>query len=335
MPRQFVRVPIPAPSLADNLLGEAASRPIYVYVPPSYSTTNKRYPVIYYLPGFNDDGTGGLSLADDIDNLIEGESIKEMIIVIISGRNVLGGSFYVNSPVTGRWEDLIVADVVGYIDANYRSIPQAAARGIAGHSMGGFGALNIAMRHPDVFGAMYSLSPGLFDREGLNDAPIFSPQSMIKTFLARERRLAEMPVEQAVASMKRSPGFDLAYGAAFAPNPQEAPPYIDYPYQQAASGELVRDDQVWARWEGGLGKLSEKVQEYKDNLLRLRGLVIDYGRNDEFQWIVRGCEYLDAQLTGAGIPHQMVPFEGNHQGQLPQRIREHMLPFFSQTLVFE
>ncbi len=66
-----------------------------------------------------------------------------MIVVTAPGQHRFGGSFYVNSPVTGNWEDLIVTDIVGYVDTHYRTLAQSASRGIAGYSMGGYGALRI------------------------------------------------------------------------------------------------------------------------------------------------------------------------------------------------
>ena len=137
--RSMNRIGIPAPSLAENLVGEPAKRTIYVYLPPSYSSSEKRYPVVYYLPGYGDTSIIGFRLPDDMDALIESGRIQEMILVVASGDSKTGGSFYVNSPVTGNWENHIVNDVVGYVDGNFRTLPQAESRGITGHSMGGFG----------------------------------------------------------------------------------------------------------------------------------------------------------------------------------------------------
>jgi S-formylglutathione hydrolase FrmB len=172
-PSRYDTLVISAPSLTQNQLGESDQRELRVYLPPSYFTLDTHYPVIYYLPGFGDTSMLGFSLPGDADKLMGSGAIREMIIVVANGANQLGGSFYVNSPVTGRWEDFIVNDVVTYVDTHYRSVAQASARAISGHSMGGFGALNIAMRHPDVFSAVYSLSPGLFDPNGLAESQMF------------------------------------------------------------------------------------------------------------------------------------------------------------------
>ena len=331
-------ITIPAPSLAGNLIGDPAERKISIYLPPSYGTSETRYPVVYYLPGFGDSGMLGFGAGKELEKLIASGAVNEMIVVIADGINALDGSFYVNSPVTGNWEDFIAQDLVGYMDATYRTLPAAESRGISGHSMGGFGALNIAMHHPDVFSAVYSFSPGLFDANGLAESPMFGTQDMIPMFLRKQAKLADMPLEQAQKLMTLDGGnlgFSVAYGAAFAPNTGKQPPYIDYPYTQAADGTLVRDDEVWKRWESGFGGIAEEVQQYRDNLMSLRGLVVDCGTRDEYQWIPKGCAYYHQELTAAGIPHQFASHDGDHQSRLGQRIRDLMFPFFSQTLASE
>ncbi|MBK9601609.1 MAG: hypothetical protein IPO36_07165 [Anaerolineales bacterium] len=162
-------IKISAPSLKNNLVGEAAERTIQVYLPPSYGIPDKHFPVIYYLPGYGDSGMIGFNLPGSMDRLVSDGKVNEIIIVVANGMNKLGGSFYTNSPVTGNWEDFIAQDVVGYVDGHFRTLAQAESRGITGHSMGGFGALNIAMHRPDVFGVVCSMSPGLFDENGLTD----------------------------------------------------------------------------------------------------------------------------------------------------------------------
>src|SRR5690242_11569117 len=165
-PSRYATLLIQAPSLTNNRLAEKDQRTISVYLPPSYFTSDARYPAIYYLPGYTDTSMLGFGLPDDADKLIGSGAMREMIIVVANGANQLGGSFYVNSPITGDWEDFIVRDVVGYVDTHYRTVAQAGARAISGHSMGGFGALNIGMHHPEMFSAVYSLSPGLFAPNG-------------------------------------------------------------------------------------------------------------------------------------------------------------------------
>jgi pimeloyl-ACP methyl ester carboxylesterase len=144
-----VECTVPAPSLANNLLGDPAELVAQILVPSGYQTSGRSYPSVYVLAGLNDDAS--------------------FIAHLVGGNNALSGSFYVNSPVTGNWEDAIATDLVAYVDGAYRTLPTAASRGMAGHSMGGFGALSIAMHHPEVFGAVYAMSPGLFGASGARD----------------------------------------------------------------------------------------------------------------------------------------------------------------------
>jgi S-formylglutathione hydrolase FrmB len=327
-------VKIDSAALAQNLIGEKTEHPINVYLPPTYDTSTKRYPAVYFLPGF-EDTTMGISLPGSIDALIQAGTIREMIIVVVPGNNKIGGSFYVNSPVTGNWEDFVVQEVVGYTDSHYRTIAQAGSRGISGHSMGGFGALNIAMLHPDVFGSVYSLSPGLFDENGLANSQMFLHEQVIRDFLDAQKTILAKPEDQQLTSMlSMRDNFTVAYGLAFAPDPQKTPFYFDYPYSET-NGNLVRDEMVWKRWNSGFGGIPEEIAQYKDNFLRLKGITVDYGTNDEFVWIPQGCIYFDKQLTAAGIPHEMAVHNGNHQSSLGKRVLEHMLPFFSKLLVGE
>src|SRR6476469_1874460 len=158
---------VPAPALRRNMVGDPHWDRVSIYLPPSYSRRpGRRYPVLYFLHGFDADDRAlikgayqNLNIRISMDSLIRAGLVEEMIIVMPNARNAFNGSFYTNSPVTGNWEQFIVRDLVNYVDRKYRTIKSRDSRGIAGHSMGGYGALRIAMRHPEVFSAVYALSP--------------------------------------------------------------------------------------------------------------------------------------------------------------------------------
>ncbi len=128
--------------LEGNLLGDSPNRQVMVYLPPSYTTTpTKRYPTIYLLHGYNGTSTiwrdgayKGFNILTAMNRLIEEGKIREMIVVMPDGRNAYGGTYFVNSSVTGSWEDFVTQDLVGYIDATYRTIPESGSRGVAGQS---------------------------------------------------------------------------------------------------------------------------------------------------------------------------------------------------------
>jgi poly(3-hydroxybutyrate) depolymerase len=151
-------------SLEGNLLKDSADRSFAVYLPFSYQKGRKRYPVIYLLHGGNHsypawiDDPHYATVPKIMDKLIASGSVREMIIVMPDGSNAFGNSMWTNSVTTGNWEDYIALDLVDYIDKKYRTDARPASRGIAGHSSGGYGAIKLAMKHPQVFGAVYALS---------------------------------------------------------------------------------------------------------------------------------------------------------------------------------
>lgn len=339
-------VDVPAPSLAASTLGMPAADRAVVYLPPSYGAeADRRYPVVYYLPGFADQVVlysfvpyyQGFLLQEAMDRLIAGGAIAEMIVVIPNGLTPLGGSFYVNSPVNGNWEDFIARDLVGFVDGAFRTVAAPRARAIAGHSMGGFGAFNLAMRHPDTFGAVYALSPGLAAPGGLETHPSFANDDVrgqVRDFL--DRAEARPACESRAALLAQAsywnqiydtlPLFALAYGAAFAPAAGGAGP--DYPYRRQGTG-FVKDPDTWARFEQGFGGWDGKIPQNLDNLRKLSLITLDVGENDEHAWIPAGCRHVSELLTKAGVANQLVTHPGGHEDRLRERLETALFPALS------
>ena len=160
------RIKVHGKSLEGNLEGDSPDRDVSIYFPPSYKTaTNRRYPVVYFLHGYTDSDDRWFGLVKSFVNLPAAvdQSIvngaREMIVVMPNAYTRYAGSMYSSSVVTGDWEQYITKDLVGYIDSHYRTIPNRASRGLAGHSMGGYGTMRIGMKYPEVFSAIYALSP--------------------------------------------------------------------------------------------------------------------------------------------------------------------------------
>jgi S-formylglutathione hydrolase len=145
---------VSAASLA-NLLGAPAQTRVSIYLPPSYDTSPRsRYPVVYMLHGFlatdlmwTSARPDGVDVGALMDSLIAAGETREMILVMPDASGPLGGSFYTNSITTGHWEDFISRDLISYADAKFRTLAMPESRGLAGHSMGGYGALYLGMRH--------------------------------------------------------------------------------------------------------------------------------------------------------------------------------------------
>jgi S-formylglutathione hydrolase FrmB len=152
-------------ALKGNLLNDATERQLYVYLPPGYQKSRaRRYPVVYLLHGYGSSyrqwmaGGEKWNIRDVIDRSIKGGKVRAMIVVMPDGSNKYGGSFYTNSVTNGNWEDYLTKDLTAFIDEKYRTLRQSASRGIAGHSMGGYGAIKTGMKHPETYGAVYGLS---------------------------------------------------------------------------------------------------------------------------------------------------------------------------------
>ena len=322
----FNKVNISAPSLSANLIAEPLNRNLLIYLPKAYYTSTAPLPVIYYLPGFGDQTMLDVAIPEDLNTAFN--TLHPSIIVVVEGVNRFAGSFFVDSGTTGNWAQFVLKDVVEYIDNNYRTIPNNKYRGIAGHSMGGFGALNLAMRHPEVFGSVFAISPGLVGSAGIVDTQMFDSPAHIKAFVKSIEPIKALSPADALSALLQNPEyFDMAYGMAFAP--KSTPPFFEYPYS-LVNDVLVQDDAILAKWEAGFGAVNSEVSEFSANLASLNGLGLDCGINDEYQWIKRGCDYFDTELSANHIVHTYTTHTGGHQDQLRKRILTVMLPFFSE-----
>ncbi len=156
------RIKVHGASLEGNLEGDAVDRDVIVFLPPSYATEkSRRYPVVYALHGYSI-GAEQWTHEIHVPQTIEGafaQGAQDMIVVLPDSKTVHNGSMYSSSVTTGDFEQFIAHDVVAYIDAHYRTIAKRTSRGLVGHSMGGYGASRIGMKHADVFGSLYIMSP--------------------------------------------------------------------------------------------------------------------------------------------------------------------------------
>ncbi len=332
-------------SLNNNKLGVDTLQKVAVYLPPYYDSSNKSYPVVYYLPGFTSPINeflfgeySGFELQKVADSLIERQLINEMIIVLVDGNTFLGGSFYVNSSINGNWEDYIAYDLVQYIDKKYKTNPSPSWRAIAGNSMGGFGALHIAMKHPDIFGMVYSLSPGLFDVKGILNSRFLTShqniseiQQVISEFF-NESELNEIDrYKYLTANLRYGPydgylkGFLLAYGSAFCPDSAlETPPFFYLPDTSVTETNI--NDKQFKCWINGFGGWEEKIKDYHSNLNKI-SIFLDCGLNDG--WITDGTKYVSNLLEQNQIKVETLWFDGGHTDRLHIRLKEHMLPSIS------
>jgi len=209
------RIKVHGKSLEGNLEGNPADPDVSVYLPPSYKKESKRrYPVVYLLHGFTDTDAQWYGLVKHwinlpviLDKVFAAGQAQEMIIVTPNAFTRSGGSYYSNSITAGNWEDFVSKELVAYIDAHYRTIAKTSSRGLAGHSMGGYGTIRIGERHPEIFSSIYLLSPCCLAPGSQRSAEALAKIEAVKT-----------PDDIAKADFMTKAA--LAYAAAWSPNPQ-------------------------------------------------------------------------------------------------------------------
>jgi S-formylglutathione hydrolase FrmB len=320
----------PGPALQGNPVGDPPRRSVQVYLPPGYAEAgSRRYPVIYLLHGFQGSykqwmaGGKEWNIRDAMDRQIAAGKVREMILVMPDARNKYGGSFYTNSPTTGNWEDFLARDLVGFIDKKYRTLRRPASRGIAGHSMGGYGAIRLAMKHPDTFGAVYSLSAACLGWGGdlSTENPDWDQALRFNTFA---------DLEPGQRKAYRAQAF-VALAAAWSPNPRKRPLLVDFPVTGFGRNRKRRED-VCARWSANMPVAM--ADQYRSNLSRLRGVAFDVGRRDEFTHILLTNRDFAQALRRNGIAHTFEEHDGDHNNRAAERLETRLLPFFSRVLQF-
>lgn len=201
---------------------------------------------------------------------------------------------------------------MAYIDAHYRTIPQRLSRGLVGHSMGGYGATRIGMKHADVFGSLYIMSPG-----GMLPFPVEQ--------VARE--LENVKTLEEAAKLPFMMHALLAMAAAWSPNPNKPPFYLDLPTKD---GEVQHD--VIAKWTANAALAM--IDQYIGNLRQYSAIAIDVGDQD-WDWLRADTEKLHEVLDEYGIEHEFEVYEGTHTSKVDVRFQTHVMPFFSQNLSFK
>lgn len=316
-PVTVVHIEVHGSALEGNLEGNAPDRDVLVFLPPGYAEdTSRRYPVVYALHGYS---VGAEQWAQEIHvpRTIEGafaQGAREMIVVLPDSRTVHDGSMYSSSVTTGDFERFVSTDLVAHIDVHYRTIPEREGRGLVGHSMGGYGATRIGMKHARVFGSLYIMSPCcLAPRQaGPPDPDVEKALEAVKT-----------PADS--ASLPFFPRAQLASAAAWSPNPDNPPLYLDLPTKD---GEP--QPEVLARWAANAPLAF--LDQYVGNLRRYRAIAIDVGDEDRLR---ADTARLHDSLDRYGIEHTFEVYPGTHTSRMAGRFQNHVMPFFSRSLCFQ
>jgi Putative esterase len=315
-------------NVAHNKIDTDPIRKMVIYLPSGYdASASKRYPVIYFLPNpfdnyrspFDRRNAQGL-----LDQAISSGAIEKVLLVSVDMTTPLGCSWYVNSAVTGNWEDFMVKELVPYIDANFKTLATRDSRGIAGDFMGGYGAIRFGMTHPDIFGTVYALHP-----VGTGSGLQIMHSRPNWDLLANAKSLDDVKADGF------SQIFTTIYQAAL-PDPERPPLFVDLPAHKDGD-RLVIDADLTERLHDNF-LLETMIPQYANHLKSLRGFKFDWARNDPNQDHVYGNQAFTHKLNEFGVVHEAEEYNGTWgEGNWGRegRIEMDMLPFFQNHLIFD
>lgn len=316
------RITVHGAALVGNLSGDSADRPVSIYLPPSYTAEpTRRYPVVYLLHGFTDTDTRWFGLEErrhfvnvpTATDRAYAAGAREVIIVMPNAFTKFQGSMYGSSVATGDWETFVARDLVAYVDSHYRTLATRASRGLAGHSMGGYGTVRIGLKYPEVFSTLYSLSPCCM---GANLEPNAEGAA----------RAAAITTEAEIAAADFGTKAVLASAAAWSANPAKPPLYVDLPVED---GKV--EPTVIARWAANAPLAM--VHQYVPALRSFTAIAVDAG--DEDRGIAATVRELHGILDAYGIVHDYEIYAGDHINRIDERLSAKVLPFFSRHLSFQ
>jgi enterochelin esterase-like enzyme len=304
-------------ALEGNLEGDAVDRDVFVFLPPSYQKKkHRRYPVVYALHGYSI-GAEPWTHEIHVPQTIEGayaQGAKEMIVFLPDSKTVHNGSMYSSSVTTGDFEKFIAHDGVAYIDAHYRTIANRESRGLVGHSMGGYGATRIGMKHSEVFGSLYIMSPCCLSARTGGPA---NPEM--------EKSLEAVKTPEDSAKLPFFARAQLASAAAWSPDPKDPPLYLDLPTKDG-----VAQPDVLAKWAAN--EPLAFIDQYNGNMRQYRAISIDVGDQDGLR---TDTAKLHDVLDKYGIANSFEIYPGTHTSAVANRFQNHVMPFFSKNLCFQ
>jgi len=300
-------------SLEGNLEGNSPDRTVYVLLPPSYDAAKaRRYPVVYFLHGYQTTaeqimGWGPMEQRYEAAMKATG---REWIVVVPDSFTKQSGSMYSDSVTVGNFETFTAHDLVAYVDGHYRTIAKRESRGLAGHSMGGYGTLRIGMKHPEIFSALYAMDPCCLRPRGIT---------------AEEGRKYENATPDQVAKGDFGIRTNYAAAAAWSPDPNKPPFFVDL-----ATNDGKVDDLVVAKWAANAP--IAMLPQYVLALKSMTAIGLDTGDKD---FVRADDEAMHAELQRFHIPHDFELFEGDHGNRFPERLEKVTFPFFARHLAFQ
>jgi S-formylglutathione hydrolase FrmB len=309
---------IDSEALTGNPLGDPHRRPVYVYTPPGYDEdSERRYPSVYVLQGltgqldmWRNRKFGQPNVLEAVDEWFARESAAPAIVVFVDAWTSIGGSQFLDSPATGRYHTYLCEELVPFVDARYRTMAEAAHRGVAGKSSGGYGAMVTPMLRPDLFGGLVThAGDALFEvcylpdfraaARALRDAYDGSFDAFWSDLRSRPGR------------SKRTDGDLLNAWCMAACYSADADGTVQLPYEPT-TGQLRPE--VWERWlEWDPVRMAAK---HADALRAQRAIWIDAGGSDDF-YLDLGADAFRREVEALGIGEPVLRFElfdGTHAG---------------------
>ncbi|MEX0674053.1 MAG: alpha/beta hydrolase [Gaiellaceae bacterium] len=293
-------------ALRGNPLGDPNERPLWVWTPPGYADSDRRYPSVYVLQGF----TGELDMWRNRQpfrptylELLD-RAAPECVVVFVDTWTSVGGSQFVDSPATGRYHTYLCDEIVPWLDGRYRTLAAREHRGVQGKSSGGYGAMVTAMLRPDLFGGVAShAGGGVFE---VSIRPFF--REAARTL----RDLYGGSVERWLEDFRSRPAFsrpnDLhlllqwGFSAAYSTSAE-----VRLPYDPATAQVIPELWEQWLAWD-----YPTLVPRHADALRSLRAIYVDCGTRDEW-FLDLTAEWLLRELTALGVPDLHVElFDAGH-----------------------
>lgn len=306
-------------ALENTLIGISPERNVYVYLPDGYDENKIDYPTIYFISNFEQKIDE--QVVNALDEAIAKGDIPPSVFVSADYDLKQGLNFFGNNQVVGRWLDFIHQDLLGWVESRFRVKQGAPHRAISGHFLGGYAALKLAMLYPNTYGSVYALHPVATDT---GDIPFLFKPDWNEIHAAKNHSELQKPYSSPFVSMAQ----------AHLPNGNKPPFYADFIVERVA-GEL-QANVANIRKLKQVFHLSDLTPKYAENLTKLRGIGMDWGRNDQNWDHVIGARRYTVLLENFGIQLSAEEHGGNgwdYHFEPKGKIRSRMLPFLGQHLV--
>ena len=263
-----------------------------IVLPPSYeSNPDSTYPSIYFLHGFGLDYSWYGSVVSVFEDMMASGEIRESILIKPDGFVIpYLGSMYTNSDYNGQFEDYIVQDLISHIDGSYNTIDNSSYRAIMGHSMGGYGAVKLSIKFPELFQVAASHSGPIAIENVIPD--------LLPVLLAETGILGYQPWNGTVSL------FMYSASAAFSPDVDDWPYYVDLPVDYY--GNVI--DEVWDLWLG-----HDALTLAQENIANIQSIrfYMDCGDQDDYLFYNHSTSFSEF-LDEVNINHVYETYPGDH-----------------------